>query len=216
MSLIVRISHIRKGYNGRDVLKNCSFTFNKSGIYVLIGPNGSGKSTLLRICALIEKADSGRLEFSSDGEILTEDISLRRRMTLVLPKAGLFNTTVFNNAGYGLSLRGMKKKEVEEKVETFLEAFGLQDKAGQNALTLSSGEAQRLAMARAMAIDPDILYLDEPTASVDRMNRGIIEDIILGMKQKGSPMVIMTTHDMRQAEKLADIQMEISDGVLRL
>jgi len=214
MRLSLSALEIRKKYNGIEVLRGLSYSFAKNGVYVLTGPNGSGKSTLLRICALLETPDSGRVEFSSEGSIPARDISLRRRMTLVLPKGGLFNDTVFNNVAYGLRLRGINKKKIREIAGSQLESYGLKDKARQNALTLSSGEAQRLAMARATAIAPEILFLDEPTASVDRRNCGIIEEIILGMKDRGSPMVIMTTHDMKQAERLADVRLALEDGVI--
>ena len=91
------ISHIRKVYEGREVLKDCSHAFGGSGAYVLMGPNGCGKSTLLRICSLLEQPDGGELLFMDDDRPLVPDLALRRRMTLVLPRTGVFNSTVFNN-----------------------------------------------------------------------------------------------------------------------
>jgi tungstate transport system ATP-binding protein len=131
-------------------------------------------------------------------------MSLRRRMTLVLPRVGLFNTSVFKNAAYGLAVRRVGNKEVREKVMSCLAFVGLQDKKDQHALTLSSGETQRLGIARALAVDPEFLFLDEPTASIDVANTEIIESIIRAMKKEGRTTVIMTTHDRAQAERLAD------------
>ena len=187
MSLRLYMSDAWKSYNGKPVLNACSFSFDKNGVYVLTGPNGGGKSTLLRICALIENPDKGEVNYFSGDNIISKDIGLRRRITLVLPGIGLFNTTVFNNAAYGLKIRGAKNKEAEEKVNDVLKFVGLIHKENHNALTLSSGETQRLGIARAIAIEPEMLFLDEPTASIDNENTEIVEDIILNMKKKANP-----------------------------
>jgi len=95
MSLHLTTSNIFKSYNGESVLKNCSFSFDQGGVYVLTGPNGSGKSTFLRICSLIECQDSGQIHYVSGGQVLDNDLALKRRITLVLPKVGLFNMSGF-------------------------------------------------------------------------------------------------------------------------
>ena len=125
-------------------------------------------------------------------------------MTLVLPRIGVFNTTVFRNAAYGLQLRSAKRQEIEERVQNALDFVGLGPKRDQHALTLSSGETQRLGIARALVLEPEILFLDEPTASVDEENTEIIESIVGAMKKQGRLTVIMTTHDRGQAERIAD------------
>ena len=209
------IAHIRKEYEGRPVLNDCSYSFSDSGVYVLMGPNGCGKSTLLRICSLLERPDGGDLLFQDNGAPLVPDMRLRRRMTLVLPRTGVFNTTVFNNAAYGLKVRGARKEAITNRVQEVLAFVGLDHKLKQNALTLSSGETQRLGIARALAIGPEILFLDEPTASVDQENTAIIESIILAMKKEGRTMIIMTTHDPDQASRLADRVLIIERGALR-
>ncbi len=209
------ITHIRKDYDGRAVLKDCSYAFGSSGAYVLMGPNGCGKSTLLRICSLLERPDGGDLLFQDNGAPLVQNIALRRRMTLVLPRTGVFNTTVFNNVAYGLTIRNMQKHAIEDNVQKALAFVGLEHKKKQNARTLSSGETQRLGLARALAIGPEILFLDEPTASVDEENTAIIETIIANLKKDGRTLVIMTTHDRDQAERLADRVLIIERGSLR-
>lgn len=216
MNLGLAITHISKSYDGKTVLNACSFSFDKKGVYVVTGPNGSGKSTFLRISALIERPDRGEVRYFSGDEVLANDIFLRRRITLILPRIGLFNTTVYGNIAYGLKIRGMRKREIEERVYGYLESFGLLHKKNQNALTLSSGESQRLGIARAMVTEPDILFLDEPTASVDQKNSEIIEEIILKMKNKGNPTVIMTTHNPGQAKRLADYLICMDEGSLSL
>lgn len=211
MKLDLHASHIFKTYDGNKVLKDCSFSFERSGIYVLTGPNGCGKSTFLRICSLLEKPDEGEIIYS-EGTVLPCDIALKRRMTLVLPKVGLFNTTVFKNVAYGLRIRRTKGKEAADRVDKVLDFVGLGHKKDQNALTLSSGETQRAGLARALVIEPDFLFLDEPTASVDEKSKGAIEDIILRLKQDGSCTIVMTTHDQSQASRLADFLMVMRDG----
>jgi tungstate transport system ATP-binding protein len=197
-------SHIMKAYQGRSVLKDCSFCFDRNITYVLMGSNGSGKSTFLRICALLESTDSGEIAFTAGDTLLQQDMGLRRRITLVLPRIGVFNTSVFKNVAYGLKIRGVHYAAIEQEVDRTLAFVGLEHKKKQHALTLSSGETQRLGIARALVIEPEILFLDEPTASVDQENTEIIESIVHAMKKQGRTTVIMTTHDREQAERLAD------------
>ena len=215
MSLHLAVSKIWKSYEESPVLRDCSYSFGVSGIYTLIGLNGCGKSTLLKICALLEEPDQGEVSFFSGQEKVTKDIHLKRRITLVLPKVGVFNATVFKNIAYGLILRGMKRNEIKEKVNQTLEFVGLGHKKNQNALTLSSGETQRLGIARAIVIQPEILFLDEPTASTDQKNTQIIEKILLAMKRKTKTTIIMATHDFDQTKRLADHVLTISQGELK-
>jgi tungstate transport system ATP-binding protein len=209
------VSHIAKAYEGRNILKDCSFSFDRNGTYVLMGPNGCGKSTFLRICALLEQADEGTVSYSENNAALPPEMALRRRITLVLPKIGVFNTTVARNVAYPLRVRGMSHAEIEARVNKTLAFVGLDRKKTQPARTLSSGETQRLGIARALVLDPDILFLDEPTASIDEENTGIIETIIRDMRILGKSMVIMTTHDHAQAERIADRVLRMDRGVLR-
>ncbi len=212
MSMQLKVANIFKSYNGNEVLRGCSFSFDESGTYMLTGPNGSGKSTFLRICALIESADNGVIDYFSNGNAIAKGLALRRRITLVLPKVGLFNNSVYKNVAYGLSIRGIRGTEARKKVDKALDFVGLAHKKDQNARTVSSGEAQRLGIARALVIEPEILFLDEPTASVDVKNTEIIEGIIHSMKQDRKVTVIMTTHDKEQAARLADRILVMKDG----
>ena len=212
MDLTLAISHVYKSYDGKPVLQDCSYSFEKSGTYVLMGPNGSGKSTFFRICAFLEEPDRGEVNYLSGGILMGKNIELRRRITLLLPKVGVFNTTVFKNVSYGLIIRGISRDEITEKADNVLDFVGLIHKKNQKALTLSSGEMQRLGIARAMVVEPEILFLDEPTASVDQENTEILEDIILRMKRMGKSIVVITTHDLAQAERLADCLLLMKDG----
>lgn len=214
MSLRLTVSDISRNYNGKPVLKDCSFAFDDGCIYLLMGPNGSGKSTFLRICALLESPDRGKVNFFSGNDIVRKDLELRRRISLVLPKIGIFNTTVFKNVAYGLKIRGLKKKGIEEKAHSALEFVGLIHKKDLNALTLSSGEAQRLGIARALVIDPEMLFLDEPTASLDPHSTAIIEETIMKVKERGKCTIIMVTHNIFQAKRLADRVLFMYDGMI--
>ncbi len=206
------IKEIKKSYNGKVVLNDCSFVFDRGKTHVIIGPNGSGKSTLLRISALLEYPDEGKVIYHDDYKTFEDNVELYRRITLVFPKGGLFNITVFKNAAYGLKLRRINKGEVEKKVEDALRDVGLWEKRNQNALTLSTGEGQRLALARAMVLNPDVLFLDEPTASLDPRNTSIIEEIISNIKRRYMPTIIMVTHNMFQAQRLADSVIFVYEG----
>jgi tungstate transport system ATP-binding protein len=213
MKLLLKINDLWKSYNGQEVLKGCSYSFVQGGVHALMGSNGSGKSTLLRICALLEKPDKGTVSYLSAGESLAENISLRRRVTLVLPEIGVFNASVFANVAYGLKIRGAGKAEIKERVGAVLEFVRLSNKIEQNALTLSSGETQRLGIARAIVIEPEIMFLDEPTASVDEENTRIIENIILEMKDRNIT-IILTTHDLLQAKRISDKLIVVKEGKL--
>ncbi len=226
MKLRLSVSNISKSYIGKYILKGCSFSFDRGGMYVLMGPNGSGKSTFLRICALLEDPDSGEVSyFSGDptlspplarvgvrGDVLKNDINLRRRITLLLPKIGIFNTTVFKNVVYGLKIRGFKNNEIEEKVIKALEFVNLIHMRDMNALTLSSGETQMLGIARAIVIKPEILFLDEPTASLDPHSTTVIEDIITRIREQNGMTIIMVTHNIFQAKRLADTVLFMYEG----
>jgi len=213
MRLGLAIEDVHKTYGQISVLKGCSFSFERKGTYVLMGGNGSGKSTLLRICSLLEGPDRGRVIYKNTGGEVSQDISLRRRITLVLPGGVSFNASVYRNIAYGLKLRGFPAEQVRATVERMLDFVRLSHKKDQNALTLSSGESQRMSIARALAVRPEILFLDEPTASVDDANTKIIEDIIAGLRDEGIT-VIMTTHDPGQARKLADALLDLREGML--
>ena len=206
--------NIKKQYNSKFQLE-CSLDINKGPLYTMVGPNGSGKSTLLRILSLNEHPDSGSVIYHNNGGSLTDpfgEIETSRRAVLVATRSCIFNNTVYNNISYGLKLRGINKTEIRERVMNVLQDVRLEGKEQMNAIGLSSGQAQRLALARAFAIDPDILFLDEPTASLDPDNTRIIEDIITEWRSKSEKIVVIVTHSLPQAKALSDFVMFMYKG----
>ncbi len=215
MSLKLSAEKISKRYGGNAVLNECCFEFEAGKTYALIGSNGSGKSTFLRICALLEQPDKGAVRFFCGDAEQPHEISLKRKMTLVLPKTGVFNSSVFNNAGYGLRIRGITGNDIKERVNQILNLVKLTDRSSQNAQTLSSGETQRLGIARAMVFEPSIIFLDEPTAFVDAESKSIIEDMILKFNNH-QKTVIIATHDIEQADRLGAVVLKMTEGRIKL
>jgi tungstate transport system ATP-binding protein len=212
MGLSLEVAGISKSYHGQAILRECSFSFDPGRTYALLGPNGSGKSTFLRIAALLEPPDAGQVRYLDQGVLLSPDLLLRRRITLLLPKIGVFNTSVFNNVAYGLKIRGRRASEIEARVNVVLERVGLSHKRRQNGLDLSSGETKRLGIARALVLDPEVFWLDEPTANIDPKNTEIIEQIMLDMKSGGKSTIIVVTHDPAQARRLGDHLLVMDNG----
>jgi tungstate transport system ATP-binding protein len=212
MGLNLEVDRISKSYNGQAVLQECSFRFDSGRTYALQGPNGVGKSTFFRIAALLEPPDAGEVRYGDNGVALPHDLHLRRRITLLLPQTGVFNTSVFHNVAYGLKIRGRPAPEVEDRVNEVLERVGLIHKRRQNGLDLSSGETKRLGLARALVIEPEVLLLDEPTANLDQKNAEIIEQIILNRKTAAKSTIIVVTHDLAQARRLGDHLLVMDNG----
>ena len=213
--MTVQLIGVAKTYNGNRVLTGCSYTFGAGVDYVIMGDNGSGKSTLFRIAALLEAADLGEVRYLEGGVVLPPDILLKRRLTMVFPQVGVFSCSVFDNVAYGLKIRGLKKDQVQERVAGALEEVGLTHKSAQPAVTLSSGETMRLGLARALAIDPEVLFLDEPTTHIDKANTRLIEDCIRRLKEERALTLIIITHDPAQAGRLGGRQLLLEGGKIK-
>jgi tungstate transport system ATP-binding protein len=213
--VIIEAAALTKSYNGRVVLNGLAHRFDSGLTYTIEGPNGCGKSTLLRLLALLEAPDAGEVRYMDDGgHAQPHDLALRRRLTLVLPHTGIFNTTAFNNVAYGLKIRGWKFYDLEKRVNDILVTVGLWHKRHQRALDLSSGETKRLGLARAMVIEPEVLLLDEPTANIDPANMEIIEGLIQRLKNRRNATILLITHDPAQARRLGDHCLVLKDGHL--
>jgi len=215
MSLIETINLCQR-YGGRDILKNVNLRVDRGEVFALIGPTGAGKTTLLRLIDLIDVPTSGKIYF--DGVDTAESakvrLEMRRRMAFVLQKPVVFNLSVYDNIAYGLRWRGIGGSTLREKVSHILEIVGLSADKNRNARTLSGGEVQRVAIARAIAIEPEVLLLDEPTANLDPTSASRIEELITSIIQHYAATVIMATHDFAQGQRLADRVGVLMDGGL--
>lgn len=194
--------NIKKLYQGRPVL-DVDISFQSGNLYAILGPNGSGKSTLLQILSLVRKPDHGDVVITDDNGEMTINTGLRRRIVVVPDRKGLFNDSVLNNVLYGLHIRKVSKDERNSIAEKSLKSVDLWDLRKANALNLSNGEAQRLCLAMALAVNPDVVLLDEPTASLDPQNGALVEKIIMDMKNS-TKMILLVTHSIFQAKRLAD------------
>jgi len=197
-------------------LRNASLSVNKGAILAVIGPSGAGKTTLLRLVDLLIQPSSGLILFNDVNTTGDEkhQRSLRRQMSLVLQYPALFDTTVFNNVALGLKIRGYPEAETKEKVGNMLDVVGLSGFEKRTVKTLSGGEAQRIALARALVTEPNLLLLDEPTSNLDPKNVSIIEDIVRAANTKSQVTVMLATHNLNQAKRLAHRVAFLLDGDL--
>ena len=210
-----RLENIVKNYKNKPVLNITEFAVSSGLITAIIGPSGSGKSTLLRLLNCIEPPDSGLMNILGrdiPANVSKIDIALRRRMAMVLQKPVLFNASVYENVAYGLKIRKVPPNEIQTRVKDMLEFVGLADKSERHAKTLSGGESQRASLARALVINPDILLLDEPTANLDPANVLAIEELVIKAKKTWATTIIIVTHNMFQAKRIADRAALLLDG----
>jgi tungstate transport system ATP-binding protein len=172
-------------------------------LYTLIGANGAGKSTLLHILAFLSPPTTGEIYYAGKRVDWNRDSmeERRRRVTLLHQAPYLFGGTVYSNVAFGLKARGVRGEEQQRIVENALDIVGLQGFRDRKARELSGGEAQRVAMARALALKPDVLLLDEPLANIDRETTGLLESVIASLPAQGTT-VVMTTHDPQHPDRL--------------
>lgn len=191
---------------GERLIDNVSFALRDSSLTVIMGPNGAGKSVLLRLLHGLLQPTSGVISFG--GQALDDEI--RKRQALVFQRPVLLRRSVAANLDFALKLRGPIDRDGRDAL---LDQVGLLDKSKQAARLLSGGEQQRLALARALAMDPEVLFLDEPTASLDPASTALIEEIAQNV-QAGGSKVVFVTHDIGQARRLADEVLFFSRGCL--
>ncbi len=200
---VYQLRNVAKEYGSQLVLQVDQLEIYRGEILALVGPSGAGKSTLLRLLNFLEPPTRGDIRFlegrATPGQL--PPLSLRRRVTMVFQQPVLLNRSVWANVGYGLRLRG--RHGTARRVAAALDQVGLKELAQRRAGTLSGGEAQRVALARAMVLQPDVLLLDEPTANLDPYNVGLIEDIIRKLNQEQGTCIVMVTHNVFQARRLA-------------
>lgn len=201
--LCYSIDGVSKAYAGRQVLQIDCLDIQRGEILALVGPSGAGKSTLLRMLNFLEPPSAGRIrysqfEFRPGGDV---PLGIRRQVTTVSQRPVLLDRPVHANVQFGLKLRGLR--DAAGQVEEALQQVGLAHLARQQARTLSGGEAQRVALARAMVLKPAVLLLDEPTANLDPYNVGLIEQIVRTLNQERQTTLVLVTHNIFQAHRLA-------------
>lgn len=198
----------------KEVLRVEHLALTRGCIYGIIGPSGAGKSTMLRIINLLTRPDSGEVLYQGRPAPQNgpERLALQRKMSLVFQQTLLFKDSVWNNVAYGLRARGFPKSEIKERVNSLLEQVGLAELSSRGADTLSGGEAQRVAIARAVAFEPELLLLDEPTANLDPGNIELIEEMITNLARAKDITVVMITHNIFQAKRIADQVVFINQG----
>jgi tungstate transport system ATP-binding protein len=203
---MLRIVNLYHHYGEREVLRNINLEVERGEVFALIGPTGAGKTTLLRLIDLLEIPTSGTIYFAGVNATKAgrRRMELRRRMAFVLQKPVVFNMSVHDNIAYGLKWRRKKRGDIRKQVAHLLDAMSLSPLADKNARTLSGGEVQRVAIARAMAVEPEILLLDEPTANLDPNSTLRIEELIRNISHQYQPTIIMATHDLSQGHRLAN------------
>jgi tungstate transport system ATP-binding protein len=207
-------THLRHTYGGRPVLTVERLTLERGSITALAGPNGSGKSTLLRVLAFLERPASGTITL--DGVAVRSSGAYRRarrRVTLVEQVPYLFSASVLDNVVYGLRLRGLARPDAQARAGQALERVQSAGLARRHAWELSEGERQRVALARALALDPDVLLLDEPAGAVDRAAAAQLHRILREERARGAA-VCFASHHLEDAYRWSDGILGLTDGHL--
>jgi tungstate transport system ATP-binding protein len=183
------------GTDAMPLIKDMSFELNQGSRTLVVGPNGAGKSLLLRLCHGLIKPSSGTITWAKE--------NAAKRQAMVFQRPVMLRRSVSANIDYALALQGMNKSQRADTIEDVLSKTGLRRLADTQARVLSFGEQQRLAIARAWALRPDVLFLDEPTASLDPSATHQIENLVNAIHAQGTK-IVMTSHDLGQAQRLGD------------
>ncbi|SEH62307.1 tungstate transport system ATP-binding protein [Halopenitus malekzadehii] len=230
--MVLRARDVAVSYGDEPVLEGLSVGVEAGDVLAVIGPSGVGKSTLLRLLALAETPDDGTVELDGTDAWALDNgdrLRLRRRIGMVFQEANLFDASVARNVEYGLRVRRLWSDRLRDwaasivgpstptdAVTEALSVVGLADRGDQPAGSLSGGEAQRVSFARALAYDPDVLLLDEPTSDLDPRNTALIEEAVSAARDRGIG-VVLATHDMHQAERVADrAAVLLGDGIAEI
>ena len=198
--MIFELHGLRKVYGERTVLDLDDLAVRQGEILALVGPSGAGKSTLLRLLNFLETPTDGVIRYDGVEVNVAAPLALRRQITTVFQRPLLQRASVRENVEYGLRLRNLRP---DGQVDAILEEVGLTAFARQPARQLSGGEMQRVALARALVIRPRVLLLDEPTANLDPYNVGLIEDIVRRQNAERGTTLVLVTHNIFQARRLA-------------
>jgi polar amino acid transport system ATP-binding protein len=217
METKVRVRDLCKSFHTLEALRGVDLDANEGDVICIIGPSGSGKSTLLRCINMLEKPDSGTVIV--DGVELTGKKAninrARRNIGMVFQQFNLFpHMTAKQNIMFApVDLKLMKKSEAEEKALSLLQRVGLRDRANAYPWQLSGGQKQRVAIARSLAMDPDVMLFDEPTSALDPEMIGEVLQVIKELAHRGMTMLIVT-HEMNFARDIADAVVFMEEGII--
>ena len=214
---MIEIRALHKSFGTLEVLKGIDFRVEQGEVVCVIGPSGSGKSTLLRCINLLEQPTSGSVRIGSV-EVTDPDVDIdavRRRIGMVFQQFNLFpHLTVTENVTIAQRrVLGRGKEEARRVAETNLERVGLSDKAGVYPAQLSGGQQQRAAIARALAMGPELMLFDEPTSALDPEIVGDVLAVMRGLAREGMTMIVVT-HEMSFAREVADRVVFMDEGVI--
>jgi len=215
MSIVLyKLRNVRRVYGEQVILHIPSLDFQSGKIYSLTGENGSGKTTLLNILAFLDTSHKGSISFCSQKVLNNKKqlLSLRRKVVLVEQSPLLFTEPVWKNVEFGLRVRGVDKQIRKEKVKQALELVGMHDFYSAAGQTLSGGETKRIALARALVVEPEVLLCDEPTANVDGANQEIILTILEKLNRQDNISIIFSTHSSSQARRLSYRTISLTAG----
>ena len=217
---MIEIEHLKKNFGKNEVLKDISAVVNKGQVICIIGPSGSGKSTLLRCLNVLEHPTSGKIIFDGtdlaslkEGKQLDE---LREKMGMVFQSFNLFpNMNVIENIKLApMKVKGMSEEAAEKRGLELLDKVGLKDRAKQYPSSLSGGQQQRVAIARSLAMEPEVMLFDEPTSALDPEMVGEVLKTMQKLADSGMTMVVVT-HEMGFAREVSDEIWFMADGYLQ-
>lgn len=213
MTNILKVKNLSIKKSGKEIINIKDFSISEGSIQSIIGENGAGKTTLILAMAGLLKSSSSEIFFRD--KMINKEIPLkiyRKKISIVFQENMLINDTVFNNIALGLRFRKLNDMIIEKKVEDILERFKIKHLKNQQVYTLSGGEVKRVSIARALVIEPEILFLDEPFSSLDSISKeDIISDLIKVLKEKRIT-VVMSTHDKYEAFRLSDSIIVLEKG----
>ncbi len=210
--IVLHAEKITRHYGEKAALDNVSFSLVHGEIVAVIGPSGAGKSTLLRICDMLEEQSSGSLTLFGTPVNKKTVRALRERVGILFQKTVLFNRTVAENIALGLQFRRMPADKINIQVADCLKTLGMEGYAERRARTLSGGEGQRIAFARVLLTEPDLLLLDEPTANLDPLATRMLEEMIRKENTDRNTTILINTHDQSQGMRLADRIIVLMNG----